>query len=701
MRSTYFKSILLSAVAGYANLNTAFSQETTIPCGTVEHNQALYKEHPDLEQAYIDYNNTLNQNMAQKSERSTTLYTIPIVFHVIHIDGTENVSDANIVALVNRINTDYRKLNTDISLCPPSFQAIAGDAIIQFKLAQLDPNGNCTNGIERIYSHKTLDAGERSKLNQWPREKYCNVWVINTLEVDPGTVGLVLAYATFPSSVNTYGFPSDGVIMRSDQVNGTSRTLTHELGHWMSLEHTWGGGTVATACGDDGVADTPETKGHFSTCPAYDSTCVPGVLENVNNYMDYSSCVYMFTQNQVDRMRTALESTVSQRSNLWLASNLAATGTDGGTYPKCAPTSDFYSNKTMVCPGTSVIFTPNVLNSSVGTTNTYDWDFGDGSAHGTTASPSHTYSTPGGYSVSLTVTNSGGGTGATVTKTNYIYVSDNFAQVNSSFVENFENSASFWSKWIVNDLDHNSRTWNYSSAAGYLSSHSAMMNGYYGYRDDVDQLISPSYNLSFMTGVTMTFRCAAATNATQAVDINDALKVYSSVDCGGTWQLRKTFSGTALLNDSYHPEEFIPSSAGEWALQTVNIPSSVCTGNTRFKFEYTTGSESNSIFIDDIMINGVTGIDEPIEVNSVSLYPNPANQSTTLTYHVNKKGNTKIELIDILGKKLMEVDNTAQAEGDYTVEISKDQLHLLNGIYFVKVSLDNQNIITKKLIITE
>jgi PKD repeat protein len=700
MRSTYFKFILLSAAVCVARVNTAVSQGVVTPCATVEKAEEMYKAHPELRQAYIDYNNELNQKLSQKSERSTTLYTIPIVFHVIHIDGSENVSDANIIALVNRINTDYRKLNSDLSLCPPPFQAIAGDAIIQFKLAQLDPNGNCTNGIERIYSHKTLDAGERSKLNQWPRDKYCNVWVINTLEVDPGAVGLVLAYATFPSSVDTYGFPADGVIMRADQVNGTSRTLTHELGHWLSLEHVWGGGTVASACGDDGVADTPETKGHFSTCPAYDSTCVPGVLENINNYMDYSSCTYMFTQGQVDRMRIALESTVSHRSNLWLASNLAATGTDGGTYNACAPTSDFYANKNMVCPGTSVLFTPNVLNSSVGTTNTYLWDFGDG-ATATTASPSHTYATPGGYNVSLTVTNSAGGTGATVTKNNFIYVSDGFAQVSSSFVEDFENSASFWNKWKINDLDNNARTWYYSGAAGYNSSHSVVMNAYYDYRDDVDQLISPSYNLSFMSGVTMTFRCAAATNATTSLDMNDALKVYSSVDCGGTWQLRKTFSGTSFLNDSYHPEEFVPSSPGEWALQTVNIPSTICTPNTRFKFEYTTGNESNSIFIDDIMINGVTGIDEPIEVNSVSLYPNPATQSTTLSYHVNKKGNTRIELIDVLGKKMMEVNNTAQAEGDYTFEISKDQLHLLNGIYFIRLSLDNQNTITKKLIITE
>jgi PKD repeat protein len=49
--------------------------------------------------------------------------------------------------------------------------------------------------------------------------------------------------------------------------------------------------------------------------------------------------------------------------------------------------------------------------ASGGTTPyTYDWDFGDGSAHGTTASASHTFTTDGTYSVLFTVTDSASAT---------------------------------------------------------------------------------------------------------------------------------------------------------------------------------------------------------------------------------------------------------------------------------------------------
>lgn len=907
MKSKYLKFVLLSAIICFSQIKTVVAQVVN-PCATDEMTEQLYLQHPELRQAYIDYVNDLKQRSTQKESRSTTLYTIPMVFHVIHVNGTENVSDANIIAQVAKLNTDYRKLNADITSCPPYFQSIAGDAIIQFKLAKIDPNGNCTNGIDRIYSHKTFDAGERSKLNQWPRDKYFNVWVINTLEVDPGTIGLVLAYATFPSSVNTFGFPSDGVIMRSDQCNGTSRTLTHETGHWLSLEHTWGSGQVATACGDDAVNDTPVTKGHFSTCPSYDFFCDNTVLlssyafsgvttssgttdptsppyvadstmtfssfssagvsanssaaamfsysnwdtggvdgdtvyashtgvintgkyyqftvtpdlnvdmtltgitfdfqrdtdgvrtyvvrssadgyttnlpasisptpasdtllkikpgnvfysrydttsnllgskitlsgaafsgkatpitfriygynaetstgtfgidnlvvtgtfgdaENVNNYMDYSSCIYMFTQDQVTRMRNAVESNVAQRSSLWIASNLAATGTDGGVYTNCTPSTDFYADDYMICPAANIAFTANVLNLTPTAVANYSWTF-PGGTPGTaiTANPVVVYNTPGAYNVTLTVGSSGTTGTTTVTKTNMIYVNDPSVVVPNTFSEGFENAASFYSKWIINDLDNNSRTWWKNSTAAYTGSNSIVMNAYYSYWDDVDQLISPSYNLTFITAPVLQFRCAAATNATFASDMNDKLIVSTSIDCGASWLIKRTFTGagtaaTSLINNSYHPEEFIPSSASQWALLSVTgIPTGP---NVRVKFEYLGGRAGNSIYIDDINMTGVLGIDEnSIEAANVSIYPNPSNQTATLSYHLNVKGDTKIELIDVLGKKIMETSNNNQAEGDYNVQISKTELNLLNGIYFVKFTINNSTI-TKKLIITE
>ncbi len=77
--------------------------------------------------------------------------------------------------------------------------------------------------------------------------------------------------------------------------NGNNRTLTHEAGHWLSLSHTWGDGEINVACGDDAVSDTPETKGHFSTCPSSDTTC--GGIEQ-NKKTGLSSVIYNLGQKK-------------------------------------------------------------------------------------------------------------------------------------------------------------------------------------------------------------------------------------------------------------------------------------------------------------------------------------------------------------------------------------------------------------------
>ncbi|MCX6296054.1 MAG: T9SS type A sorting domain-containing protein, partial [Bacteroidetes bacterium] len=246
--------------------------------------------------------------------------------------------------------------------------------------------------------------------------------------------------------------------------------------------------------------------------------------------------------------------------------------------------------------------------------------------------------------------------------------------------ENFENSTEYFSHWFSKDLDNNGKTWWLNSNAGYNSSNSVVMNAYNNYAYDVDQLYSPSYNLTYLTSPVLTFRCAGATKATTASDMNDKLVIYSSVDCGATWLTRKTISGTALINNNYHPEEFVPTSPSQWALQTVTIPVSIATANT---------------------MTGILGIDNSnMDDANLSIYPNPASQTATLSYTLIKKSNVKIELMDVLGKKIMEVNKINQTEGDYSFLFSKQELNLKNGIYFVKFSIDNSGV-TKKLVISE
>ena len=186
-----------------------------------------------------------------------------------------------------------------------------------------------------------------------------------------------------------------------------------------------------------------------------------------------------------------------------------------------------------------------------------------------------------------------------------------------------------------------------------------------------------------------------------STDVTDKLNVYTSTNCGQTWTQRASFHDSTLINNGYQSGYFIPNSSSVWSLKTVVIPAAAATSNVRFKFEYTSGPASNNIYIDNINITGVVGINENLSsASTLSIFPNPTSESSTIAYHLEKKADTKLTVTDVLGKTVFTQTNGAQSEGDYTVVISRQNQNLRNGIYFIRLTVGDQSI-TKKLIITE
>src|ERR1051326_1012619 len=147
---------LLSACATFA-MQHSFAQELKY-CGTDEMVRQAIANDPQLalnQQQLEQYTEAYRQQNPDVQSVPSPIYYIPIVFHIIHEYGAENISDAQIEDEVNILNRDYFKLNADTSAIVPQFQSIASDAGIQFRLARKDPNGNCTTGIDRIVSPLT------------------------------------------------------------------------------------------------------------------------------------------------------------------------------------------------------------------------------------------------------------------------------------------------------------------------------------------------------------------------------------------------------------------------------------------------------------------------------------------------------------------------------------------------------------------
>lgn len=269
----------------------------------------------------------------------TGVLVVPVVVHVIHegeaLGVGTNISDAQVLSAIAAVNDDYRKV------AGSQGDGAGVDCEIEFCLATTDPNGNGTSGINRIDGSGTVSGGDDygivgitdnneiavKNLSKWPNGDYYNIWVVNEIDDNDGGFG-TQGYAYFPGASSSY----DGAVVLHNafgfDANGTlgyelktwrrlNRTLTHELGHALNLDHTFNGDANGTTCPTntncntqgDNICDTDPHIRSGSNCPSGTNACTGNPNQDiVRNYLDYSdeNCKDEFSQGQKDRMRAAL-----------------------------------------------------------------------------------------------------------------------------------------------------------------------------------------------------------------------------------------------------------------------------------------------------------------------------------------------------------------------------------------------------------
>jgi len=462
--------------------------------------------------------------------------------------------------------------------------------------------------------------------------------------------------------------------------------LTHEIGHCLNLAHVWGStNDPGVACGNDGVSDTPITKG-WTSCNLNGSVCNPPSLENVQNYMEYSYCCKMFTQGQKTRMRAALNSAAGGRNNLWQAANLIATGTDGSPAALCEPVSDFNSSASFVCAGDTVVYYDL---SWQGEVSSWNWSFPGGTPSSSTDSmPQVVYPAAGTYDATLTVSNASGSD--TKTKTSFILVANSTPNA-IPFVEGFETA--FPGDAVIMNVD-NDNTWQ-TSTASYTGSQSMKMNNYSGNTTgNVDEYISPSYDFTGIVSPTLTFRLAAS----QRTDTSrhDVLKVYYSFNCGKSWVLRYTRSGAYLATVPPHSSAYTPSGSSDWRLESVSVPIFAGQPNVRVKFQATSG-RGNNVYIDDINLNGnLASYIGPNEgLYSLQISPVPSAGHLDISFSLENTSEVFMEVYDLPGKKISSVVAQRYAAGTHELHFDS---RLPEGIYFLKMTINGASS-TRKFVI--
>ncbi len=629
---------------------------------------------------------------------------IPVVFHVIHEGGTENISKAQIEDQIRVLNEDYTRTNADTVNTRNIFKPVAANANINFRLAQIDPDGNCTEGITRTYSSQTSNAGDNVKaLVWWDNTKYLNIWVVRTIASDGTQGAITLGYSSLPGFG---GGGNDGVVVRADcigtignvnqQLGGTGRTLTHEIGHYLGELHTFQGGCNGSFFGEQ-CDDTPPAADANFGCDTTVNSCTndnPDLPDMIENYMDYANdeCMNMFTLNQVDIMNSTLSGT---RSELISSQNLIATGTDGTVAVPCAPVADFYADNTLVCQGDLVNFTDDSYN---GTIDTRAWSFPTGTPTSSgSASPNVQFNTPGFHNVSLTVTNTQGSDSKTINS--YIYVSPETATIsNWQFFEGFEGDNSN-NEWLIFNDGNVTTTWQQVSNTAYSGSKCMKISNFSGNTSGaIDALVFPSIDFTAIsTPPTLRFKVANAqrpgSQFTSASE--DRLKVMISTNCGKTWQTRYNKAGADLSTVGTSNSSFTPSSQSQWEEISVNLSSFATQDNVLIKFE-ATSDQGNNLYIDDINLTGPVGIEESISENGFSVFPNPSDNTVFVNLNLNNDEVVELSVNDITGKTVRTIINSKLNKGAHTLVINKNELNA-SGIYFLNLKTTNSNIVRKIL----
>lgn len=689
------KAVLL--ILFLASFSTQLNAQQEDWCGFDPLLEEKIKENPN-------YMNELRQRVQEireagvNEQTKAATYTIPVVFHIIHDGGEGNISMDQIQSGIDVMNEDFAALNADASqirnTADAPYAPIHADIEVEFKLAKRDPQGNCTNGVERKFApHLTNDAGEDCKysanggLDAWPNDSYLNIWVVNSIAGSGN--GTTLGYAFLP--YNNWG-AGHGILNRHDRIGriGTAefnggRTLTHEMGHICGLFHTFQDGCHGSDCESNGdyVCDTPPADQTFG-CLSTNNTCndIPvndfygsDVYDQNENHMSYNSCRLMFTEGQKALMHNNFEN-ISNFVSLTSASNLIATGVNE---PDEICKAEFYAEKEVICVGDSIQFTDASYHGAIG----WDWTFQGGTpATSMDQNPTITYNTPGIYEVTLTATD--GNNQETTTKTAYIRVLQNAQPL--PFYEDFEAVSALPDNFWVVENNGNDEPFKIKNV-GLSGTKSAGLANFGQVAGGIDELISSPLDLSQITDeVTLSFRYAYRKRFAAN---EEWLRVFISNDCGEIWAQRKTLKGNQL-GEQTATSSWQPSSDDDWVtVHMTNVTSSFWVDNFRVKFQFE-GDDGNNFFLDDINIyqgspsdDPVVGLESEEELAMFSIYPNPTNNELNVQFDAQNSSNYSVKLIALDGRIIRE--NPIHANGGTNL-IFMDISEIPAGTYFIQLT---------------
>ncbi|MEN9325612.1 MAG: hypothetical protein RI943_23 [Bacteroidota bacterium] len=637
-----------------------------IRCASTEYDQYLREQNPKTEsialfEKWMDKKIKEQKSLQEVASQSGGIIYIPVVVHVIHNGDAyginENITDEQVQSQITVMNQDYRKLTGT-----PGYNtnAVGADTQVEFVLAKVDPNGNPTNGINRVNlcqaSWSTAAINSTVKPTTiWDPMQYMNMWSINFTDTS------LLGYAQFPESslggmATTAQNPNtDGVVANyttfgsSDLASGSfappydkGRTMTHEVGHFLGLRHIWGDNSTCpatnTANDKDFVADTPAANAANFGCPTGTNTCTgnPG-NDMIENYMDYTddTCMSVFTTGQKARIVTVLNGS-PRRSTLKssvkdVAIPLFANDAEVKIENLCTSSSATCTNTNPTSPAKTILLYNRGTSNLTSATLSYNFNGSTNYTHNWTGSLA-----PNKYAqITLANSTSNGLLTVTVTTANGVAdqrASNNVATKTFGSVLSYANATTF-TFTLIGDSYGSETTWSLKNQAG-----------------------TTLYSGGPYTDIT--------TGTQTLVDAE-------------VWTLPSNGCYYLTVNDSYGDGLYDGVSQGVYTVTAgsttvVDVQDFVVAGNPA-----NTLVSSVSYFTNNAALES-----ESFDIfESVTLYPNPAKDRITISIPQGLAVTGNFDVYNAIGQKI--TTKKVTTENDLTINTNNYQA----GIYFINLTI--------------
>ena len=274
-------------------------------CGAMAAHMALLEQYPAFRANQMRLEGATSERRDRGIDlKKAKIVTIKTVVNVVFNTDEQNISQSQIVSQFTAMNKDFRASNPDKSGTPAPWLGLVTDSRIQFKLVKVTRTKTTQTGFTHDDQVKKAGTGG---IAPFQPNTHLNLWV-------SALTGGLLGYAQFPGGPSAtdgvvINYQSFGTIGTAQDPFKKGRTATHEIGHYLNLRHIWG--DTPDCSGSDMVADTPNCAGPNTGMPSWPHvTCNNGPNGDMfMNYMDYTddNGMFMFTSQQVVRMRTALE----------------------------------------------------------------------------------------------------------------------------------------------------------------------------------------------------------------------------------------------------------------------------------------------------------------------------------------------------------------------------------------------------------